>query len=700
MENTNKTPDPIKVEIAGIYANLAKQNPNFKDRPQQKKLINVIAKVVAMEDRASLVAEAPTGVGKSLSLLMATIPYVKAAGQKLVIATATTALQDQLVVKDIPTLMNAYEKEISFVAIKGRSRYVCPRNLNASLSTEDSAADDKASEADVFERATFKFKPTEADKAAISKLSELLEEHQWDGDRDTLKIPVTNNAWSAVSTDSNSCHRKKCAHYQNCPYYVKKRLIEKSDIIVTNQDFLLSDMQLGGGVILPSYDNSVVVIDEGHHFPSKAIEASAGRYTIKMHANLLGKGEALISRLRSVLMSFSYDTGPIVDLSIELSEHVNMTHGVFEAIYNQGQKSDIEFVMFSKPDRAILPLLDNICTIASDLAQKLGSLKADLEKFIKERELGSDQTDKIIADISQFQSYVTTTLSTYSVFSEDDPVGAPPYAKWIEKSQKGNDVILNQSSIDASQFIKGSLLDQAHKTIFLSATITNLGTFDAFVNATAMHTQNYYTAVIDSPFDYTKSTIYLPDIKSNSNDTENHALEVAGIINLEPLEAPEGVLAIFTSRKKMNAVLKHIDARVKPYLLVQDGTLSKNAMIEKHKSSIDASRPSIIFGLTSFSEGVDLPQEYCTHVLLDKLPFAPVNNPILIKMTEYVESRGLDPFTEISLPEAFVKLSQIVGRLIRSESDTGKITIADNRTRTKAYAKRMIKSLPPFTIKQ
>jgi ATP-dependent DNA helicase DinG len=87
-------------------------------------------------------------------------------------------------------------------------------------------------------------------------------------------------------------------------------------------------------------------------------------------------------------------------------------------------------------------------------------------------------------------------------------------------------------------------------------------------------------------------------------------------------------------------------------------------------------------------------------VLLDKLPFAPVNNPILIKMTEYVESRGLDPFTEISLPEAFVKLSQIVGRLIRSESDTGKITIADNRTRTKAYAKRMIKSLPPFTIKQ
>lgn len=697
MENTTKQIDPVKAKIALIYGNLAKQQENFKDRPQQKKLINAIATVIGSEDEnASLVAEAPTGTGKSLALLMASLPYAIEKDLKLIVSTATTALQDQLITKDIPKFLTALDEPVSFVAIKGRSRYACPRNLFSAL--DPSAQVDDQASSDVFERPVFKFKPTESDIQTIKTLSDTLTDHSWDGDRDTLHMPVSSNVWSAVSTDSNGCSRAKCSNFKDCPYYAKKKLVEESRIIVTNQDFLLSDMALGTGVILPSYEKSIIIVDEGHHFPSKAVESSATRYAIKYHVNVIAKVESLLNKLRSVVMSFTYDTHPIADLSLELSKRINDTYAMFDSLFTKNIKPNEEFCMLSDLDDAVRQFLQGVATIAKSTTDKISELFTALEAFVKERELESDLTDKLLKDIDTFNGFVRTTLSTYQSLADTDPLNAPPLAKWIEKNSKGNDYFLNTSSIDASSFIAETLISNAFRTIFLSATITNLGTFDAFIKSTGLGAKKYYSLKVDSPFDYTRSTIYLPPIKSNSNDLDKHAVEVAEIINSEPLDAPEGSLYIMTSKKKLNAVVANLSARVKPYVIVQDGLLSKNAIIEKHKAAIDANNPSVIIGLTSFSEGVDLAGAYCTHVLLDKLPFAPVNDPIQITKTAYLVSQGRDPFQEISLPDAFIKLTQITGRLIRTEDDVGKITICDNRTRSKGYAKLMIKSLPPFSV--
>ena len=698
MENTTKLPCPIKARIGLIYGSLAKLNPNFKDRPQQKKVIGAIAHVMSLEERAAIVVEAGTGTGKTYASLLGTVPFALEAGKKVIITTATTALQDQLINKDLPAFQVAFDKPITFMNMKGRSRYTCPKKLYSMCAGESQAGEN--AEDDVLGRPTFKFKPTPDDTKAIEHMAEHLSESIWDGDRDTLSIPVSNNAWQAVSTDSNSCTRKKCQHYKTCPYYVKKRQIETTDIIVTNQDFLLSDMKMGGGIILPPYSDSVIVIDEAHNYPEKSVQASATSYTIKLHANLLGKAEPLLNKLKASVNTFQFDADGLIELGLALSDQVNHSFSYFESLHKRYAKEGEDFLMLKVADEHVSPLFQTISSLSEDLSKKLGDVLERFNDFVKERELQTDVTDKLASDLGNYISYVATTLSTFTVLATPDPVDKPPFARWLEKNNRGTDLVINTSEIDASEFIRDYLLLQAYKTIFLSATVTDISGFDSFIQATKLDSIPYFTLKVDSPFDFSKSQIVLPNIKSDVNDTKSHAKEVAAVINAEPLNEKSGSLYIFTSKTKLNAVVALLSPEVLQHAIIQDGTLSKGLMIEKHKQAVDSGRHSIIFGLTSFSEGVDLPQSYCNHVLLDKLPFSPVRDPILIVKTEYFEKIGRDPFAEIAIPEAFRKLTQVVGRLIRTEQDIGKVTITDPRTRTKSYAKKMIQALPPFTIVQ
>lgn len=698
MEKTSKQPCPIKARIGQIYSSLAKLKPDFKDRPQQKKLISAAAHVMSLEEKAILISEAGTGTGKSFASLLGVVPFAMANEKKTLIATASNTLLDQLVNIDLPRFKAAFDQPITFFAMKGRGRYCCPKNLYALSSGVDQP--EQSSDDDVFERPAFKFKPNQEDLDSIQHMDHVLGEGLWDGDRDALTIPVSDNTWQAVSTDSNSCKRAKCQYFKNCPYYLKKRQMETADIIVTNHDFLLSDMAMDGGVILPAYSNMAFIIDEAHHFPDRAISASAARYTIKLHSNMLGKVEVLLNKMRSVVMSFQYDIKPLVDLGVELSVQVGHSFDYFDALHKKFAKDDEPFLMLKVADEHVSPLFHNICVIAESLQTKFHQLNTTLADFIKERELESDVTDKLLSDLAFYAGYVRTTLKTFTVLSEPDAPGEPPYARWMEKSARGNDLIINTSSIDVSEFIRDTLLNAAYKTIFMSATITNMGDFGPFIRETKADSQQYFTLKVDSPFDYTKSQIVLPDIKSDANDLHGHAFDVAALLNNEPLDTPTGHLVIFTSRRKLNAVVALLKPEILQYCHIQDGTLSKSTIIQRHKDAINAGKPSLILGLTSFSEGVDLPHELCTHVFLDKLPFSPVREPILIAKVEYYESLGLDTFQTISIPDAFRKLTQITGRLIRTEQDYGRITIADNRARNKTYAKKMIKALPSFTIVQ
>jgi ATP-dependent DNA helicase DinG len=201
---------------------------------------------------------------------------------------------------------------------------------------------------------------------------------------------------------------------------------------------------------------------------------------------------------------------------------------------------------------------------------------------------------------------------------------------------------------------------------------------------------------VESPFDPSRATFAIPTLQAEPSDADGHTAEI--IEQLPQLVANDlGVLVLFSSRRQMEAVCEGLAGTLPHELLVQD-TLSKNALLERHRANIDANRPSAIFGLASFAEGVDLPGAYCGHVVIAKLPFAVPDSPREAAHAELLESLGRNAFMEISVPDAALKLVQASGRLLRTESDSGRVTLLDRRLQTKRYGRAILDSLPRYTF--
>ena len=205
------------------------------------------------------------------------------------------------------------------------------------------------------------------------------------------------------------------------------------------------------------------------------------------------------------------------------------------------------------------------------------------------------------------------------------------------------------------------------------------------------------TLALQSPFDFEKQgELYLPPIISSPKDVIAHTNEVAEWLpRLIDENAPVGTLVLFTSRKQMQDVAFRLPEKLLPYVLLQDEQ-SKSKLLAQHHAALKNGKPSIIFGLDSFAEGLDLPREACVHVIIVKLPFAMPDNPIEKTQSRWIEKRGGRPFIEITVPEASMKLVQAVGRLIRTEHDYGRVSILDNRLKTQRYGQQMLACLPPF----
>ena len=205
------------------------------------------------------------------------------------------------------------------------------------------------------------------------------------------------------------------------------------------------------------------------------------------------------------------------------------------------------------------------------------------------------------------------------------------------------------------------------------------------------------TLALDSPFDFPKQgELYIPPLSASPKQPAEHtAAVIEWLPKLVSAAEPVGTLVLFTSRKQMNEVAMRLPEDYLPLILVQ-GEIPKAVLLEKHRAALADGRASIIFGLDSFAEGLDLPGEACVHVVIVKLPFSMPDNPIEKTQNRWIEQRGGNPFIEVTVPEAGIKLVQAAGRLIRTESDYGRVTILDNRVLTQRYGRQLLASLPPF----
>jgi len=270
--------------------------------------------------------------------------------------------------------------------------------------------------------------------------------------------------------------------------------------------------------------------------------------------------------------------------------------------------------------------------------------------------------------------------------------------KWLSRAEANTELWASYnrvgSELENSLPLARCLWQTCYGSVVTSATLTALGRFDRFQMRSGTDEHQHY-GVMPSPFDFSQALLEIPDFAVEANNAAEHTQTMIEYLP-KILPKKEGSLVLFSSRRQMEEVHQGLPTQWREKVLVQ-GEYSKQAMLDEHKKAVDKGFASILFGLASFAEGIDLPGNYCKHVVIAKLPFAVPDDPIEASLAEWVEQKGRNAFMEITVPDAAVKLVQACGRLLRTESDTGTISILDKRVATKRYGKLLVNALPPYS---
>ncbi|MDF2939572.1 MAG: ATP-dependent helicase DinG [Gammaproteobacteria bacterium] len=668
----------------------------FEERTGQVQMMQAVTE--ALNKKTIAVIEGGTGIGKTFAYLVPLL-LQRPEKLKLVISTATVSLQEQLVHHDLPNLSKILGLKFTAEIAKGRRRYVC---LNKLYHFDRGITQSELNLLGFSEAKTEL--PKQEEQALVETLIDKIESRQWNGDRDQLNTSIPDNLWRNVTTDAVGCSNKRCSFFNDCSFFQAKRRLYTADIIVTNHDLLLSDIGLGTGALLPPAQDCFYVIDEAHHLAGKAIKHFTA-YTGIMSAiewlDQLSKG------MKSIQQHLKLEQGLVnqIEKSIsEIKECLPQLRDVIAANFSHYQRDS--FWLLPKVPEALQIHSQVLATKAKELLLALYAIRKMLTEQHDEKTLS--EYDSILSAIGYFIGRSEDFSQTFNLFCAKDPEGIPPIARWISakeedvklKNYQGKDYICHAAMSSAASMLPNYFWDKLeHGAALCSATLRALGKFEDFLENTGLQ---YYphvkTHAFASPFPYEKSTLCVPKLNTlpESDKSEKFIEEISELLPELLRQEPHGSLVLFTSRDMMEKVYHQLDSKLQKQILLQ-GTSPKHLMIESHKSLVDQGKPSIIFGLQSFAEGVDLPGNYCKHVIITKLPFSVPSTPIEKTRVDWLEAQGRNAFMEHTLPEASIRLTQYVGRLIRSQEDCGQITILDRRVVLRRYGKQLLDSLPAFT---
>ncbi|QMV62028.1 ATP-dependent DNA helicase DinG [Ectopseudomonas oleovorans] len=704
----------LKSQIQGAYSRFLEAK-SLKPRYGQRLMIAEIAKVLGaiksddegkrLGDPAVVAVEAGTGTGKTVAYSLATIPTAKAAGKRLVIATATVALQEQIVHKDLPDLLRNSGLNFSFALAKGRGRYLCLSKLDHLL--QDGAA--QSATAQLFEEEGFRIDVDEQGQKLFTAMIEKLAGNKWDGDRDSWPEELEDTRWSQLTTDHSQCTNRHCPNFQQCAFYKAREGMGKVDVIVTNHDMVLADLALGGGAVLPDPRETIYVFDEGHHLPDKAIGHFAHFTRLRSTADWLTQIDKNLTKLLAQ-NPLPGDLGRLIEqvpeLARELKSHQQFMFSACEEIADFKAGEDMEGR--ERPRHrfvgGVVP--EHIRELGLELKKgfsKLNDLFTGVTELLKEAMDGegavgvaSHQAEEWYPLFGSLMARAKGNWELWLAFTAEDPEESPPMARWLTLAESGAlfDIEVNASPILAAETLRRNLWSVAYGALVTSATLTALGSFDRYRMRAGLP-KVAVTAVVPSPFHHADAGVLrVPDLKADPRDAAVHTAAI--IRDLPALVAgSRGSLVLFSSRRQMQDVFDGLERDWRKRVFIQ-GNLSKQETLNKHKARVDSGEESVLFGLASFAEGVDLPGAYCEHVVIAKIPFAVPDDPVEAALAEWIEARGGNPFMEIAVPDASLRLVQACGRLLRTEEDRGTITLLDRRVVTQRYGKAILNALPPF----
>lgn len=686
--------DELKQEIQSAYS-LLLDNKGYTPRWCQRQMIADIANTlgnvevddegVRVSDEAVAVIEAGTGTGKTVAYGVSALPLAKALNKRLVIATATVALQEQIVGKDLPDLREQSGLEFSFALAKGRRRYVCLSRLDRLLQEQGTQNrllplyDDEID--------------TEGDYQLLYE--SMLDQYgrgEWDGDRDSWPSEIESAAWLPVSTDHSQCTGRQCTFYENCVFYRAREQIYRVDCIVTNQDLVLSDLMMGGGVVLPDPEDTIYVFDEGHHLPRKAIEH------LSSFIQLDSTGDWLMT-LPDVLTRLQAETGEQAALlDNRLAQWVEDLQGDLGFL-----KQSLLLILEDSGGRQHRFPNGKVPAVIRERSQALaGGMNAvhervagvvsDLERRLSDSE-GDELLEYWLAIIGGAASRLQSAVSLLQAWAKEDEQSAVPMARWFS-FRDNDDVIASASPVAVREDLHELLWSRAFAAIVTSATLAVGGDFRRYALESGVPATTLFRA-LPSPFRYQEQAeLNVPALSADPRDADAHTEMVSNMLP-ELCQGCRGVLVLFTSWRQLLAVKDMLTPEMLDTVMAQ-GDRSRAEIIARHRERVDDNLPSVIFGLASFAEGVDLPGEYCDHVIVAKIPFAVPDDPVGATLCEWIDAQGGNSFSEVMIPDAAIRMVQACGRLIRTETDTGRVTILDRRLITQRYGGTLLAALPPF----
>jgi len=583
---------------------------------------------------------------------------------------------------------------------KGRGRYVCLLKLDHQLS--DRGADP------LIPLYPDEFPGAEEEVAGpmLDEMIQALGDGSWDGDLDAWPEQLSVSVRRLITTDQSQCTGRRCPHIAQCSFFRAREGLEEADVIVTNHDLVLSDLRLGGGVILPAPEDSLYVFDEGHQLPAKCLNQFALRFHAGGTLQGLRDSERWLAASTEAWVAQGLDERLIPGMTSLLADLIQRSEDVAELLWHLLPPDEFERAEHRFPHGRIPADLGEQ---AAGLVAQWGQLNREATRL--EAALDNNQSsgassaegatgstmdpDLNLANAQGLVARAEQQLAVWRAFADAPGEGQPGdgWARWCHHRGTPQTIECQASPILPGELLHDALWQSAAGAVITSATLSALGTFERFRERSGVPASARWKQVA-SPFDPGRATFCVPAMTAEPGSQDAHTLEL--IEKLPALIAnDQGVLILFTSRRQMEAVLEQIEPVLPHHVLVQD-RMSKNRLLNEHRAHIDKGEPSAIFGLASFFEGIDLPGEYCRHVVIAKLPFAVPDDPIAAAHAELLEAQGRDPFMEISVPDAAQKLVQASGRLLRTEEDEGRITLMDTRLISRRYGRSILDSLPAY----
>ena len=707
----------------------------LRDRPGQRLMAERVAHTFSHADlgkpddegavptRAIAVIQAGTGVGKSLAYCAPAIAVALARGTRVLISTATVALQEQLVNKDLPALAAQMPQPFKFALAKGRGRYVCKLKLERLAGTGEAYGEDD----DLFPEEAAAARPrheTEARMQFYASMAQALAQGGWDGDRDTLDVPPEPEVWSPVAAETHSCTGKHCPLFGSCTYFDKRKELVGAQVIVANHDLLLSSL---GARVLPELDNSLLVLDEAHHLPATALD----QFACSMDLSRLTWIDRLASHgLRIGQLVEVSEVADIPRHAAQLRQGLQDLARLVMDVYGEALRNPppawgqartrapdarnparVRVPGGALPEALTAPLA-NLAHHAAGFLECLRAISKALKAEMRDKPDEARRLSTLYAQIGMLAPRLEAVYDTTQLLLQDTPLpeegaeatDAPrtiPNAKWFTLEMDGELIALkaHASPILPGATMRRHLWGAVRGAVLTSATLTSCGSFDFCLRESGLHIDEAASTLeVHSPFDYAaQGTLVAAETRADPKDAAHFTAEMVDALMLDLALVDYGALVLFTSREQLRQAVDALPTDMRALVLVQTA-LPRTQLLARHRERVAQGQPSIIFGMQSFGEGLDLPGRLCESVFITKLPFAPPDDPVGETRAEWLRAVGRDPFSELVVPATAMRLAQWAGRAIRTEEDQAHVYCYDRRLTRTHYGQRLLKGLPPFTL--